>query len=184
MSRSLRKISLIKLLVVILLASALVFSLMRTLDLRQQYCDGLEDLASRRLRVPQITLLRLKPDRAARESRSQVALAKTIEESATRSGLKPTQVVSIEPQSPRRVADTPYEEYATLVRIEAVTLGELAKLAEAIREESSADHPLQVSALRVAVPFQTGKSTDESVEAWNVELTLTYLVYSPKSRES
>lgn len=184
MSASRTSRSALKLLLFSLLVTALGFCGVRFLDLRQQYYASLEDLAAAQSRSPQILALRQKPDRAARESRSQVALAKVIEESATQSGIKAAQIVSIEPQSPRRVADTQYEEYATLVRVEGATLAELAKLVVTLRGQNTGNYPLSVSSLRIAVPFQAAKSTGEATEAWNIELTLTYLVYSPKSRPS
>lgn len=174
----------IQLLALSLLIAMLGLSGMRMLEYRQQYQEGLENLAAARVRVPQILALRKKPDRAARESRSQVTLAKVIEESATNAGIKPAQIVSIEPQTPRRVADTQYEEYATLVRIEGTSLAELAKLVVTLRGQGAGDYPLNVSSLRISVPFQASKMHGESDEAWNSELTLTYLVYSPKSRRS
>jgi hypothetical protein len=184
MSRITSKVSPIKAFVYCVLLIGAGYSIVRMLDLRQQHLDTLNELTACEARVPQILLLRKKPDRAAQQSSSQVTLAKTIEESATRSGLENSQVVSIEPQSPRRVGNTSYEEYATVVRVEGVTLSQLAKLAAAFRMQDAGSHPLEVSAIRLSVPFQSGQRGGERDEAWNMELTLTYLVYSPKSRSS
>jgi hypothetical protein len=184
MSRFVSKASPVKALAFCILLLGTGYSIGRMIDLRQQHFDTLNELSACEARVPQILLLRKKPDRAAQQSSSQVTLAKTIEESATRSGLKTSQVVSIEPQSPRRVGNTTYEEYATVVRVEGVTLAQLAKLAAAIRTQNASSHPLELSAIRMSVPFQSGQRGNNPEEAWNLELTLTYLVYSPKNRTS
>lgn len=184
MTKQLRTATLIQGLAFGVLIAATVYSAMRLVTARSEYVSCSEDLQACKARLPQIVQLRQKPDRAAQQSRSEVSLAKAIEESATKSGLQTSQVVSIEPQSPRRVADSSYEEFATLVRVEGISLSQLAKLAQALRSTDTSSSNLEISALRLGVPFQSTKAQDAQGEVWNVELTLTYLVYSPKSRNS
>lgn len=183
MSR-LTKTSPIKLLAFCILICAAGYSLFRMIGLRQQHLNVISELSATEARLPQILTLRKKPDRAAQQTSSEVTLAKIIEESATRSGLEPAQVVSIEPQSPRRVGNSSYEENATVIRVERASLVQLAKLAASLHQQNANTQPLEVASIRLSAPFQSGLRSSESTEEWNMELTLTYLVYSPKTRKS
>lgn len=125
----------------------------------------------------QIERLRTVPDRAASESRSEQALAEAIERAAQQAGIGKQQIARIEPQPPRRVADTDYVEHATTAQIDSVTLAQLANWLVQLKQGDL--RQLRVSAVRIAAPYQT--TAEAGAESWNVEVTLTYLVYSPKN---
>jgi hypothetical protein len=126
----------------------------------------------------QISLLRQKPDRAASQSRSDQSLAETIEKSTAAAGVVREQIARIEPQQPRRSGESDYLDHSTVVQLDGVSLAQLASTLVALRGSAGLEQ-LRVSTLRIAAPFQTAQSGD--TEVWNVELTLTYYVYSPKT---
>lgn len=126
----------------------------------------------------QIELLRQKPDRAAAQSRSDQSLAQSIEKSTAAAGMAREQIARIEPQQPRRTGESDYLEHGTVLQLDGVTLSQLASMLSALRQGEQLQQ-LRVSALRLAAPFQTAASGD--AEVWNIELTLTYCVYSPKT---
>lgn len=126
----------------------------------------------------QISLLRLKPDRAASTSRSDQSLAEAIEKSTAAAGFAREQIARIEPQQPRRAGESDYLEHATVLQIDGVTLPQLAATLTSLRAGDGLEQ-LRVSTLRLTAPFQTAQSGD--TEVWNIELTLTYYVYSPKT---
>ena len=150
---------------------------------RERFVGASKELASATRLVGQIKKLRAKPDQAALESHSQRALAKAIEQSASQVGIAQTRIARIEPQATRRAGDTSYMEHATLVQLESVTLKQLAQLAEKLRQLDASLGQLHITTLRIDAPYQQGVAT-QSAEAWNVEFTLTYFVYSPKSPTS
>lgn len=126
----------------------------------------------------QIELLREKPDRAASQSRSDQSLAEVIEKSASTAGVAREQIARIEPQQPRRSGESDYLDHSTVIQFDGVSLPQLASTLAALRGSPGLEQ-LRVSTLRLAAPFQTAQSGD--AEVWNVELTLTYYVYSPKT---
>jgi type II secretory pathway component PulM len=136
-----------------------------------------QDLEEAAALAQQIKLLRQKPDRAAASSRSEQSLAEAIEKSTAAAGLARDQIARIDPQPPRRAGDTDYLEHATTVQIDAVRLDQLAQAMQALRSMAGLDQ-LRVAAMRISTPYQAASS--EGPETWNVELTLTYYVYSPK----
>lgn len=147
---------------------------------RQQFAEASEELEQAARLSHQIELLRSKPDQATLESHSQRALAKAIEQSASEVGIKPTRIARIEPQAARRAGDSSYMEHATLVQLESVTLKQLALLADRLRQLDASLGQLHITTLRIDAPYQ--QDTDSpSTEAWNIEFTLTYFVYSPKN---
>lgn len=126
----------------------------------------------------QIELLRQKPDRAVTQSRSDQSLAEVIETSASTAGVAREQIARIEPQQPQRSGESDYLDHSTVVQFDGIGLPQLASMLAALRGSPGLEQ-LRVSTLRLAAPFQTAQSGD--TEVWNVELTLTYYVYSPKT---
>lgn len=147
---------------------------------RQQFAEASEELEQAARLAHQIELLRSKPDQATLESHSQRALAKAIEQSASEVGIKPTRIARIEPQAARRAGDSSYMEHATLVHLESVTLKQLALLADRLRQLDASLGQLHITTLRIDAPYQQDADSP-SAEAWNIEFTLTYFVYSPKN---
>lgn len=111
------------------------------------------------------------------QSQSHQALAEAIEKSADSSGVPRERIARVEPQQPRRAGDSDYLEHGTTVQFDGVTLAQLAKTLQSLRSTAGLDQ-LRVSTLRITTPYRT--AAEESPETWNVELILTYYVYSPK----
>ena len=112
---------------------------------------------------------------------SSGALNQAVEELSLKAGIAQEQIASISPQQPIRENDTDYLKFATVVKLDSVELGQLAQLLSYLRAESSYSGQLHVSSIRLDLPFRGTTSTTRSngKETWNVEVTLTYLVYSP-----
>ncbi len=143
-------------------------------------------------RAARIEQLRKQPDRVMRHSQTRRAMAERIERSASESGIPASQIVRIDPQAARRAEDTPYMEHATLVQLEEVTLRQLAKLASRFHSGDASFQNLHITSLRITAPYRTAgarggtekKTTqNNNLESWNMELTLTWFVYSPKNSE-
>lgn len=110
------------------------------------------------------------------------ALNQAVEELSLKAGIAQEQIASISPQQPIRENDTDYLKFATVVKLDSVELRQFAKLLSYLRAESSYAGKLHVSSIRLDLPFRgTTISTTRSKgkETWNVEVTLTYLVYAP-----
>jgi hypothetical protein len=162
-----------------LLATIGWFSFAHFSDGHQQFDAAVRELEQSTALAEQIALLRNKPDRAAAQSRSEQALAESIEKSAAAANVPQEKLARIEPQQPRRSGDSDYLEHATVVQLDGVTLAQLATTLTALRASGAGHEQLRVSTLRIAAPYQTAESQGE--EPWNVELTLSYFVYSPKT---
>jgi hypothetical protein len=118
------------------------------------------------------------PETATAARRSEEELSQRIESWSRGAGIDARQLVRIDPLSPRRVGDTDYLVEGADIELAEVTLPQLAMLASAVARD---DQRLTVSQLRLTTPrSSTAKDTTE--ETWRVELALTYLRYSPKSR--
>jgi hypothetical protein len=76
---------------------------------------------------------------------------------------------------PVRVADSAYLEKPTTVQLRTVSLSQLVDF---LCQLSGGENGPQVKALRLTTPHLT-----EDDNRWSVELTLTYLIYSPPPRE-
>jgi hypothetical protein len=170
---------LLHILILTVLGVAGWFSFAHFSEARQQFTDAVQDLEQSTALAEQITLLRQKPDRAVTQSRSEQALAEAIEKSAIAAGVARERVARIEPQQPRRAGDSDYLEHATVVQLDGVTLAQLAATLTSLRASGAGHDQLRVSALRISAPYQAAASA--GAEPWNVELSLSYFIYSPKT---
>lgn len=169
----------VELLAVALLATGAWLSFEHFSAGKTRFEDSQRNLNSVAALTSQIEILRQKPDRAAAQSQSAQALAEAVEKSAATAGVAQERVARIEPQQPRRAGDTDYLEHATVVALDGVTLRQLAELLKSLRASGPGLDQLRVSNLRISAPYQV--RDEGSTETWNLELTLTYFVYSPKT---
>jgi len=141
---------------------------------KQAFIDRSDELTTSTSSVARIKSLRARPDQATLASHSARALAPQITSK---------QIASIEPQTPRRAGDTAYMDHATVVHLEGITLAQFAQLAVNLRELDASLGQLHLTMVRIDAPYRQ-EQQNESTERWNIEFTLTYFVYSPKSSGS
>jgi hypothetical protein len=168
-----------QLIIVAALAAPCWFSWLHYSEGRESFLAAQHELDQSASLANQILLLRQKPDRAAAQSRSEQSLAEAIEKSAAAAGVSREKVARVEPQQPRRAGESDYLEHATVVQLDGVTLAQLANTLTTLRSSGAGLEQLRVSALRISAPYQAAAS--QGPEPWNVELTLSYFVYSPKT---
>lgn len=166
-----------------LLAAFLWFTYAEYATSKQELIDRSVELTQCTSLVTKIKTLRARPDQAALASHSARALARAIEQTAAQAQITSKQIASIEPQSARRSGNTPYMEHATIVHLEGITLAQFAQLAVNLRQLDASLGQLHLTTVRIDAPYRQDKP-NEATERWNVEFTLTYFVYSPKSSPS
>lgn len=175
----------IEILTTMALLAGLAVSYARMAASRQAFTAISEELEFASEAAQQIEHLRAKPDQATLETHSERALARAVERCASQAQIEQEQIARIEPQPPRRLGDTPYMEHATVVQLESVALNQLAALAATLRNLDASMGQLHLTTLRIDAPYQHETISDKlKAETWNVEFTLTYFVYSPKSPTS
>ena len=150
---------------------------------RQQFESAFAELDKTVPQARRIRQLRSKPAQATLESHSERALARAIEQSASEVGIVQTHIARIEPQAVRRAGDSSYMEHATLVQLDSISLKQFALLADRLRKIDASLGQLHISTLRIDAPYAQ-ESDSQTTEVWNIEFTLTYFVYSPKSPTS
>lgn len=168
---------------VALLAAFLWFTYGEYASSHQQLVDRTTELAQCKSLVTEIKSLRKRPDQATLATHSARALAKAIEQSAAAAHITSSQIASIEPQTPRRTGDTPYMEHGTVVQLDGITLVQFAQLAVNLRNLDASIGQLNLTTVRIDAPYRQDLKNG-SQELWNVEFTLTYYVFSPKSSSS
>ncbi len=181
--RLFRSVSIVDLAVGTVLLLAIGYSYTTFDSNRQHFLDRALELERSKGRARQIIQLRELPDQAERASHSTRAIAKAIEQSASRANIAPQQIASIEPQAPSRKEDTAYLEHATVVKLDDVSLKSLATLTNEVVQANASIGQLHITSIRIDAPYRSA-SQDGTDELWNVEFILTYYVYSPKSGAS
>ncbi len=130
--------------------------------------------------VESITAMRHQPILAGIQRRSSEELSERIDRFGKQANFASNSIQSIDPLTPIRVGETAYKEQTTQIELRDVTLPQLAHFLRLLTEE---DLELRLSSLRLSAP-QIGASTSIESETWRAELTLTYLIFSPKSPSS
>ena len=101
----------------------------------------------------------------------QHELAGRIEAAAQAAGLPQEKLVSITPEAPRRLRDSPYLEVVTKIHLLDVPL---TGLADFLHRVAAGPGELDVTQLRIVAP-----RTMDNPMHWNAEASLSYLVFSP-----
>ena len=144
---------------------------------RQQVIQAEERAARLAQVVAEIQRLRDVPTFAAVGADSQRSIARRIEEALRETGLSEDRVLRIQPPNqPYRLGDSPYQVYPTRIELQNVTLSQLVDFAYALHDASKG---LTVTDLRLWAPRS---ATGVGAERWSVEVTLTQLAFSPKTR--
>jgi hypothetical protein len=130
--------------------------------------------------VERIGALRHQPVLAGIQRRSSEELSERIDRIGKQANFASSSIQSIDPQTPTRVGETAYKGQTTQIELRDVTLPQLAHFLRLLTEE---DSELRMSSIRLSAP-QIGASASIESETWRAELTLTYLIFSPKSSSS
>lgn len=130
--------------------------------------------------VERIEALRQRPVLAGSQGRSSDELSERIDRLGKQANFAGSSIQSIDPQTSIRVGDTAYKEQSTHVELRDVTLPQLAHFLRLLLEE---DSQVRLSSVRLSAP-RTDAPPSFASETWRAEVTLTYLIFSPKSPSS
>ena len=136
-------------------------------------CRGISD---------QIGVMRAVPAQVSLESQSTQDLALCVQRASLAAEMAQGSIASITPQASRRLADTAYLEQNNDLDIRQVTLRQLIRF---LNEATARQSGLRVTSIRLQAP-RTSDNSHDSIETdiWSSEVTLTHLVFSPKSPAS
>ena len=118
--------------------------------------------------------LQAQPRLATERERPNDELLAEIQQAMTVANIPASQWVGNDPIQPVRVSRSPYRRLAVRLTFEELTLRQLVQFACHLTEMDTA---LSIPRLRLSAP--RGGRTD----AWNVDLSLSYLIYSPFQSE-
>lgn len=119
--------------------------------------------------------LRSAPRLAADRARPNSELLEQVRRSLEHAGIVADRWLANDPSPPKRSPDSPYKQYETRLTFQDVGLQRVVAMLHFLVDE---DPTLTVSRLRLSAP-----ATDRQ-SGWNVDLTLSYLVYAPHNPSS
>ncbi len=143
-------------------------------DSRAAAIAAADDLVACHRLVGQIRRLRDQPTVADSYEPQQHELTRRIEGAAQQAQISIGSLDRIWPEPAMYVADTPYKKHATQVVLRGITLQQIVTLIHTL--ESQEGGP-RLTRVRLASPRD-----DATGNLWNVEATLTYLIYTPRVR--
>lgn len=163
-----------------LLIASLVWSSLWMESKRISARDARENLLACRKLAAEIRSRQGAPSRAALQASSTAEVTRLLEQAASSINLPGSSVSVIEPQVPRRFADSPYKVQETRIQLNPLSLHYIVSLLHTLAQDQTG---LVVVRLLLSDPTRT-VSHDEKPEAWLTELTLTKLIYDPILRSS
>ncbi len=126
-----------------------------------------------------IESLKRRPELAGAQQLRLADLARLIETAAGEVGLPRGAVVRIVPEAGRRIGDgeSPYVEHPTSIQLADVSM---AQLVETLHRLVSTTPALGVRSIRVTAPRSGSREFTHDSSVWNAEVTVSYLVYTPR----
>jgi hypothetical protein len=163
---------------------AVLWSYTRLSESRRGAVEAAEDLGACRALAARVEALRGRPAVAEGHGLGRADLHSRIASAAAAAEFPDGGLGRIDPEPARRVGETPYREEATRVYLHHVTLRQLFTflhtLADGPHEAAAAPAPSSGSGLRVKGIRLSAPRGEETGDRWQVEATLTYLVYDPR----
>jgi hypothetical protein len=171
------------LLVLLLLCAAalVIFAMLRLSGARDDAARSAGDLAICRADLADLARWRARRTTAAPLSAADPELNRRLSAASVAAGIS-GELASIEPGQPNRVRDSDYTETPVYVRLEAVTLRQLVTFLGALTASDAAVRPKSIELATPAAP--PSGSASAAGELWTTDLTLAYLTYAPRGRES
>lgn len=178
--------------VIVMLAGVIAWdrwSVMRAAEDSLQEVVNQTDEIQKKLK--QIQSLRDRPTVIASTASSPDEVLQLIESARGAAGWQPRNIIAQQPQIPRRIDRSDYLQRATELRIQSVTLPSLVTFCrELTTDEPGAAAGRRVSRIllrptrqaRIGVKPDQVSSDGSTQEVWDVDLTLTQTIYSPKSQ--
>jgi hypothetical protein len=120
--------------------------------------------------VARIELLRHAPHLAVERQRPNDELLAKVQEAIGDADLPTESWVGNDPQPPVRIPRSPYKRLSVRLVFEEITLRHLVQFAYHLTE---ADATLSIPHFRLSAPRA------QSGETWNVDMTVSYLIYAP-----
>jgi hypothetical protein len=148
------------------------YGMIRLLEARRALSEARLGASEAAAVVEQIQSLKTRPALVAARALEAAELARRTESAAANVNIAAQAILRITPGVPRRLANTPYVQQQTQVIVKDATLRQVILLMQALDQESG----LRASAVRLTAPRR-----EDDRGTWQVELTLSYLVYSPQA---
>lgn len=123
-----------------------------------------------------IKALKQKPALARSLQHEMTDLIRRIEEAATSANIPLDRLVRIDPQTPKRLGNSSYQEHSAILDLDGVTLRQLITFLHLLASNESG---LDAQNIQLLAPRENATS-----DQWNCGLVLTYLIYSPTSPTS
>jgi hypothetical protein len=112
--------------------------------------------------------------RAASANLDQSELNRRLRDAAQTAGIA-QKLVSIEPGQPNRIPNADYNEMLVFLRLEPVSLKQLVTF---LHELGTSDRSCRARNIELRTP------TENSADTWSADITMAYLIYSPREEGS
>ncbi len=158
----------------VMLSLAAGWSVNWALEQKQKARIAAKDVARCEQLVQSIMRLRGKPTVAMTEAMEVQELGQRIESASSKAQLPNAALEGVFPQPPGRVEGSPYLQKPTSLVMRGVSLPQLTTFLHDLTNDTG----MNVRDLRLRTPH--GQVDDH---IWDAEATLTYLIYSPASKD-
>ena len=165
------------------IALAMVYAGNSWLQLQERHSElqrSRDDLEEIRIKLASLQSLSAVPRIASIAVESPAETTTRISDALRTAGLSVSTLQRQEPTPPRRIDQSDFEIRQTTIGLAPATLPQIAMFADALRNRETGS---MVSRIRLTPPTgSTGDNGSAASETWKSEMTLTQVIFSPKSQ--
>lgn len=150
---------------------------LRARDAERRLRDTRAELDEVVAKIQDIERLQDAPTVAALQLESPAEITNRVAAARQAAGISQASLLREEPLDPQRIQRSDFEMRSTTIQLSAVTLPQVLTFCDQLRDEQTGS---VVRDLSLTVPTDRGSGGDR--ETWETGLTLTQMIFSPKSR--
>ena len=159
--------------VIVMLGIYAAWSVSETWTLADRLRDDRSDLAELKQKLAEIEQVSAAPRVAALEVEPADAILNRILRALRVAGLKPDVLANHTPSQPQRMGQSDFTLRRVEIKLKPASVPQIVAFCEALRDEATGS---VIRDLQLFDPQRSGPR-----ETWNSQMTLTQVVYSPKS---
>ena len=139
--------------------------------------EASEDLAETKLKLSAIDRLSNAPRIASLDLESPAEISRRISAALRQAGLPSSTVMDTTPGQPQRIGQSDFKLRATAIKLAPITLQAFISFCDALHDEETG------SVIRdITLSEPSNRLGGATQEKWEIQMTLTQMIFSPKSK--
>ncbi|TWT52717.1 hypothetical protein Pla22_03430 [Rubripirellula amarantea] len=146
----------------------------------QRLATAQSDLVETKEKLRDVERLKTAPKVAALQLEAPAEITNRISAAREVAGLPQSSLLRQEPQEPQRIGRSDFEQRSTTITLSALTMKQIIEFCDALRDEQTGTIVRDLTLSNAQT--RQSKQNNGGPEKWEAEMTLTQMIFSPKSQ--